>query len=404
MAVTSRLVSWLLALAAGAGAADEGRASAWWERLQGERLQIHGFASVTAVKTSANRFFGDSPNLSWNFIEVAVNASYQLNPRVLFAGQVLARNAGDMYDGTPVLDYGLADVTLDETPTRRLGVRLGRLKNPMGLYNETRDVPFTRPSIFLPQVIYFDKVRNMVLSTDGIMVYGDLYSGHGDLSFTLSAGQRVVDENVEWTLLGADFPGRLRARGVNWVGGLWYSAMQERLRLGVSDIITAFSYQPAQAPDFGAGRVKFNYLVLSAQYNAERWTLTSEYGRLPMTWRDFGESFPYHNLPGEGYYLQGTYRVLPTLELMLRYEEGFTDRKDRDGTRSSALLGGAVPPGDYFAKIWSLGVRWDLNPHVMLRAQYERHQGTYTIAARENDPATLVEDWDLFALQLAVRF
>ncbi|WP_295433619.1 TonB-dependent receptor [uncultured Thiodictyon sp.] len=404
MAVTSRLVPWLLALAAGAAAADEGRASAWWEQLQGERLQIHGFASLTAVKTSANRFFGDSPDLSWNFIEVALNASYQLNGRVLFAGQVLARRAGDMYDGTPALDYGLADVTLDETPTRRLGVRLGRLKNPLGLYNETRDVPFTRPSIFLPQVIYFDKVRNLVLSTDGVMVYGETSTGYGDLSFTLGGGQPVVDENLEWAFLGDDLPGKFIPRGVAWVGSLWYSAFQERLRLGLSGFTSVLGYRPGVGLDLGAGETAINYLILSAQYNTEHWTLTSEYSRLPLEWQDYGVDFPYRKTSGEGYYLQGAYRVRPGLELMLRYEEGFTDRKDRDGTRASASLGGAVPPSDYFAKIWSLGVRWDLNPHVMLRAQYERHQGTYTIAARENDPATLVEDWDLFALQLAVRF
>ncbi len=175
MAMTPPLVPWFLLLAAGAAAAGEGGVTTGWERLQ-----IHGFASVTAVKTSDNRFFGDSPSTSLDFIEVALNASYQFNPRLLFAGQVLARRAGDMYDGTPSLDYGLADVTLTETATHRLGVRLGRLKNPLGLYNETRDVPFTRPTIFLPQVVYFDKVRNMALSSDGMMLFGDLYTGQGE--------------------------------------------------------------------------------------------------------------------------------------------------------------------------------------------------------------------------------
>ncbi len=118
-------------------------------------------------------------------------------------------------------------MTLDATATRRLWVRLGRIKTPLGLCNETRDVPFTRPSIFLPQAIYFDKVRNMLLSTDGIMVYGDLYSGHGDLSFTLSGGQPVVDENVEWTLLGAYF-----SRAAAAAGGLNHKSAHHPLLVG----------------------------------------------------------------------------------------------------------------------------------------------------------------------------
>jgi hypothetical protein len=177
------------------------------------------------------------------------------------------------------------------------------------------------------------------------------------------------------------------------------------LRLGVSGLFSSTDYQPARVPwDFEAGRVRINYIILSAQYNTEHWTLTSEYARLPLGWRDFGPNFPYRDMDGEGYYLQGTYRVRPNVELVLRYEEGFTDRGDRDGQQGSALSGGAVPPGDFYAHIWTLGVRWDVNPHLMLRADYQRHQGTYSLSSRENDPAQLVPDWDLFALQIAVRF
>ena len=405
MSLASRMAACLLALVVTVASAGESALRGLWDRLESGPLQIHGFASLTGVKTSDNRFFGDSPRWSTDFAEIAVNASFQLNPRVLFAGQVLARRAGDMYDGSPYLDYGLVDLTLTATPTGRMGARLGRIKNPLGLYNETRDVPFTRPSIFLPQVIYFDKVRNMLLSTDGAMVFADLYLPAGDLSLVIGAGQPVVDENLEWTLLGDDVPGRLRATGVQWIGSLWYSGLQERLRLGVSGLVVSADYHPAPVLwDLDAGTVRINYVILSAQYNTEHWTLTSEYARLPLAWRNFGPYFPYQNTDGEGYYLQGTYRIRPNVELVLRYEEGFTDRRDRDGSRSSALLGGAVPPWDYYSHIWTLGVRWDVNPYLMVRADYQRYQGTYSLSTRENDPADLVPDWDLFALQIAVRF
>ncbi|WP_295387812.1 TonB-dependent receptor [uncultured Thiodictyon sp.] len=405
MAVIARMALWPLLLLAGVAVAGEARTPSLWERLQGDRLQIHGFASVTGIQTSANRFLGSTRQGSVNFIEVALNASYQFNPRVLFSGQVLARRAGSLANGSPVLDYGLVDVTLAETVERRFGVRVGRLKNPLGLYNETRDVPFTRPSIFLPQVVYFDKVRNLVLSTDGVMFYGETATGYGDFSLTLGSGQPVVDENLEWAFLGGNYPGKFEPHGLSWVGSLWYSALHERLRLGVSGITSSLRYRPGRSgPDLPAGQTDITYLILSAQYNAEHWTLTSEYSRLPLRWQGYGASFPYRKTDGEGYYLQGTYRVLPTLDLVLRYEEGFTDRTDRSGRRLSAAVGGMSPPSDYFAKIWTFGVRWDLDPHVMLSAEYERHQGTYTTSYRENGAAALVRDWDLFALQIAVRF
>lgn len=385
-------------------AAGEGDWDAFWDRLQGERLQVHGFASLTGVKTSANRFYGDSPNGTLDAAEVGLNASYQLNSRILFAGQVLSRMAGDMYDGTPALDYALVDLTLAETDSHSLGLRLGRLKNPIGLYNETRDVPFTRPSIFLPQVVYFDKVRNLMLSTDGAMFHGELSTVHGRYALTLGSGKPVTDENLEWVFLGDDLPGKLNPQGVSWLGSLWYSTLNERLRLGVSGISTWLGYNPRGQGDLGPGQTSFTYLILSAQYNTERWTLSSEYARLPLHYRDYGDFFPYRDFDGEGYYLQAAYRLRPQLEVLARYEEGFTDRNLRDGEVLSDQTGGLIPHFDFYDHAWTAGLTWNPTQYMMLRAQYSLHNGTYTLSTRENDPTDLVKDWDLFALQFAVRF
>ncbi len=118
-----------------------------------ENLQLHGFLSQGYVKTSDNRFFGDSDEGSWDFREIGANLSYQPMPNLLFAGQLLSRTAGELYDGSVRLDYGLVDFTAVMEADRRLGVCVGRLKNPLGFYSDTRDVPFTRPSVFLPQSI-----------------------------------------------------------------------------------------------------------------------------------------------------------------------------------------------------------------------------------------------------------
>lgn len=375
-----------------------------------DSLQLHGFASLTAVTTSANRFFGDSQDTSFDFSEIGLNASWRLTPRLLLSGQLLSRRAGDMYNGTLALDYALLDLKLAETAEHRMGLRLGRLKNPLGLYNETRDVPFTRPTIFLPQVIYFDKIRNLVLSTDGAGFYGDLDGTLGSLALTLNlgTGQALVDENVEWTLLGTNFPGDLEAAGPTWVGSLWYATEDERLRLGLSALGSAMEFRPAGPWSLDPGRTEVLYTLASAQYNHETWSLSAEYLRLPIRWKEFGPWFPYRKSTPEGYYLQGTYRPAPAWELTLRYEEGFADRDDRSGHRQAAAvaaLGGTTPPFDFYARIWTLGLRWDITPRLMVRLDYQRHQGTYALSFRENpDPDQLVRDWDMIAIQAAIRF
>ncbi|MCP5160055.1 MAG: hypothetical protein H6975_11700 [Gammaproteobacteria bacterium] len=369
-----------------------------------DSLQIHGFASQAAVRTSDNRYFGDSPNTSFAFTEVGINASLPLNPRILLSGQLLARRAGAMYDGTPALDYALADVTLASSAAQRWGFRAGRIKNPLGIYNETRDVPFTHPGIFLPQVIYFDKVRNLVLSLDGLMFYGSLYGNTGTVSLTMGGGRSVIDDNVEWVYLGNDYPGELQSDGNTGLIRLWYSTPGEQLKFGLSGAALSLRFHPGRHSPLSAGTTDILYWIASIQYETENWTLSAEYAREPLEWRDYHYPLlPNLETTTEGYYLQGTYRIQPDVELLLRYEEGFGDRNDRDGVQFSALTG--VPPFTRFSKIWTAGLRWDINRQWMVRAEYQRHHGTFILSSRENpDSGQLREDWSLFAVQAAFRF
>lgn len=383
-----------------------GAASAYVDSAFCEGLQIHGFASQAAVRTSNNRFFGNSPETSLDFTEIGVNASLPLNPQVLLAGQWLARRAGEMYNGTPALDYALADVTLASSTEQRWGVRLGRIKNPLGIYNETRDVPFTHPGIFLPQVIYYDKVRNLMLSTDGLMFYGESYLGkRGTLSLTVGGGQSVIDENVEWAYLGNDFGGDLDPDGYAGLFRLWYSTPDERLQLGLSGAALSLKFDPDQHSLLSTGTTELFFWIASFQYDAEDWTLTAEYAGEPIEWRDYGPFSPDREVTAESYYLQGTYRLRPNLGLLLRYEEGYANRNDRDGVQFSALTGGLTPPFANFSKIWTAGLRWDIDRHWMVRAEYQRHHGTFVLSSRENpDPGQWREDWNLFAVQAVFRF
>jgi hypothetical protein len=372
-----------------------------------ESLQIHGFAAQAAIKTSNNRWFGPSDGTSFDFTEIGLNASFRPLPRLLLAGQILSRRAGAMADGTPAVDFALADVELWASPEHRAGLRLGRLKNPLGLYNETRDIPFTHPGIFLPQVVYFDRVRNLVLATDGAGLYGAITTPVGNLALNLLHGQAVVDENVEWTYLNTGFPGDLQPDGNSWLASLWFRSPAERLKLGLSGAILDLRFHPDHSAPYspGAGTVSIHYWIASAQYSAQTWTLTAEYAGEPLQWRDFGAFPPDRSIRTEGYYVQGTWRPYPPVELMLRYQEGFADRRDRDGRDAEASTNGLIPHYTLFSRIAGVGIRWDITPHWMVRADYERHQGTFILSTRENrDPGRLAEHWDMLGLQLVFRF
>ncbi|MEA3638448.1 MAG: hypothetical protein VBE63_00725 [Lamprobacter sp.] len=401
MSIRTFLATWLLLVAASSSAADQATEPG------NDRIQLHGFASQAMVSTSANRFYGDSPNTSFDFTEIGLNASWRLSPRLLLAGQLLSRRAGEMSDGQPEIDFALADITLMTTDRVRFGTRIGRIKNRLGLYNETRDVSFTHPGIFLPQVVYFDKVRNLVLSSDGVVLYAETYQPFGLFSLNLATGSPVVDENVEAAFLLGDKPGDIEPRDNSWLAGLWYQSHDTRLKFGLSGAAVSLKFDPTQGSPipYGPGKVDVLYWVASAQYNSERWSFTAEYMAEPIEWRDFGPALPDQNATAEGYYGQVTYNPVPKWQLMLRYEEGFADRDDRSGRQLERQTLGLVPSHATSSHILSLGLRWDINHQWMLKTEYQRHNGNFILSEIENpDFSRYDKHWDLFAVQAGFRF
>jgi len=371
-----------------------------------EDLEVHGFATQGYTNTSANRFFGDSEQGSFEFTELGVNATLQALPDIRLSGQLLSRRAGDMYSGAPRVDFALADLTVLSTALNSAGILIGRIKNPLGLFNETRDVAFTRPGVFLPQVIYFDKARNLIMSSDGAGIRMARYGDVANLSFYAAAGQTLMDENVEYAYLGAGYAGDFEPDGLSYIARVLVESPDERLRTALSIAKSSMDFERGTNDPIGSGGVDFVYGIASLQLSLEDWTLTTEYMREPVEWRGFaGSVFAGRQATVEGYFAQAAWQASEGIELMLRYEEGFADRADRSGEGIHATSGGLVPKHTQYSKILTMGVRWDITPDFMLRAEYQRHHGTFVLSSRENpDPGGMDPDWDLFALSVSYRF
>ena len=372
-----------------------------------EGFQVHGFLSQGYFLTSNhNNLFGESTRGgSLDFTEIGVNASWVPRPNLQFAVQGLSRRAGEAAEGEPELDFGLLDYTAVATEDRRLGVRLGRVRLPFGLYNDTRDVAFTRPSILLPQSIYNERTRELTVSADGIMLYGEERSTWGNLALELgSVLARVDNENSELAILGRDFPGDLESRW-SFIGRLMYSTPREALRLAVTGARAETDYKPRLAfpNDLGPGKDLFEPVIFSAQYNAESWSLTGEYARRPIKDEGFSPDFDI-DIVGESYYVQGIYRIDPHWEMVVRYDVLYSDVDDRDGTKFEAATG--FPSHLQFAKDWTVGVRYNITPSWMVRAEYHNvYGGTLFLFPQDNpDVFALNKKWDIFALLFSYRF
>jgi len=368
-----------------------------------DTFQYHGFISQNFVLTSENNFYGDSQDGSFDFTEAGFNVSVRPLSRLGLAAQVLYRRAGELEDEEVRLDYGVLDVTALDTSEARAGVRFGRVKNPLGLYNETRDVPFTRPSIFLPQSIYFDRTRNFALSVDGGQLFGEYDSAIGQFYLKANIGVPTVDKTLEGLMLGGrNRPGELSGK-LSYVGQFGYSYGGGLIRLAFTAAAVHAGYETGRSDPFSEGDFWFQPYIFSAQYNGERLSLTGEYAVRNTRLKYFGPLLPNMAFTGESYYLQGAYRLTDEIEAMVRYDVLYQNVNDRYGEKFERLSG--KPSFSRFAKDWTVGLGWNITPSWTVRAEYHRVHGAGWLAVTENpDPGKLERDWDLFALQLSFRF
>ena len=363
-----------------------------------DTLQFHGFASQGFILSSKNNFFGESEDGSLDFRELGLNASIRPLPDLQLSLQILSRRAGKKGNDDIRLDYALLDYSVISDESGNFGIRIGRIKNPIGLYNDTRDVAFTRPSIFLPQSIYFDRARNLALSADGINFYTDLRTDVGDLFYQFELVYPDVDDiQTKQTLLGKQ-PGKLD-RKLSYVGRLIFEREGGKMRLGVTGVVLNIGFESKSA-GMKDGRIRFQPFILSAQYNAEFWSLTSEYALRYFRYQDVG-AIPDFGTTGESYYLQGTYRFATKLEALLRYDVLYQDKDDRSGKKFTR-----GPSHTRFAKDLTLGLKWSMTKAWMSRIEFHNVDGTAWLPSLDNPGplSALKRRWTMWALLVSYRF
>ena len=168
----------------------------------------------------------------------------------------------------------------------------------------------------------------------------------------------------------------------------------------VSYMDLEFDYNPAPGETLSKSKTHIQPLLFSAQYNGEKFTLTGEY---EYRWNTFGNFAPQGGkFVTESWYVEGSYRILPKLQATVRYDTISMNKNDRGGAGAEAL---GFPRHVAFAQDWVFGLRYDITPSWMVRADYHRVHGTAWLPQADNpDPNQTKQDWDLYGLQLSFKF
>jgi hypothetical protein len=402
-------------------------------------LQIHGFLSQGWVLSQGNNVNGESDDSSGSgeFRELGANFSYRPMGSLLLAAQMAAVEHGKATDEDMVLDYGLVDYTAVADARGRFGLRAGRLKLPIGLYNDSRDVVFTRPGITLPESVYLETSGGRsfgYFSSDGAGLYGDWLVGEHALYLEgLYAAGQELDDSAEIAILRTLAPsGRFEVdQGVvarlmdEYDGGRWRAAL--------SVLTSQLRYQmhatPTAAEPFNqSGNFDFDQAVLSLQRNSERWSITAEIVARHLEVDDLsGPPFPQSPFINEvkqdpaGWYLQAAWRMTPKWQWLARYDEQIRDWNDRHGyeqERNSRALSGIAamagvplpvqPRHYYFARDAMVGTRYDVLPNVALWAEFHYVDGAGWVNPSDNTPDFLAgradRYWNFFTVMAGLRF
>ncbi|CAA0090550.1 Uncharacterised protein [Zhongshania aliphaticivorans] len=352
-------------------------------------LNIHGFVSQAFIHSDGNNIYGDSTSGSTDFFEAGVNANYQFDNGVSLAGQLFSRDAGNADNGDIKIDYLFADFKAAESERSGMGVRVGRVRNSIGFYNETRDVIFTRPTIIHPQAVYYEGngLRELMFSSEGAQLYSYWDDDNHSTSFNLTYGRdksisRDVLRNITGgssNLIKGEIESPLFAQILHSRNG-----GRSRYALSILDVALQATKAMPMVPLSSVDAVGF---ILSAERNWPRFSLTSEYSRLNL--KNAVGAVVVEESYAESAYLQGRYRVLPSLLATLRYE---FSRTVEDGDSRS------------HNRHWVAGVQWLPTSSWILALDIYEMDGTAGIPGVDNMNRPLSQRTQVVAAVVGYRF
>ena len=172
--------------------------SALAEDSLASKFDVHGFFTQGYTKSTNNTYLADdSKSGSWDLSSVALNVGCQVTDRFRLAAQFYGENLwqeGETQDVSFARQKIQLDLLFAQYSVRDwLGVRVGRIKQPFGLYNETQDFDNTRVSAILPQSVYDVRAREYHFAVNGIGIYGSVQAGQiGSFDYQAFYGNQQI--------------------------------------------------------------------------------------------------------------------------------------------------------------------------------------------------------------------
>ncbi len=345
-------------------------------------VDIHGFISQGFIMSDTyNYLTHNSKDGSFDYNEVGINFGKDLTDNLRVGMQFFSRDLGDVANNKVTIDWAYGDYRLKDW----FGIRAGRIKLPIGLYNETRDIDMLRTGIVMPQSLYNDLIRDTAIAANGAGLYGNIdLSKAGSLDYQAISGVINPDnESGVKKYFDDSFAPELSLNGemdtdIAYVGSLRWNTPLDGLLFGVS-YLTMESENPVLVGGAISTTQEFStdILTLSVEYTWEDLVVAAEYQTFEV------ESY----LPSldvrspntsEGYYLSASYRFTELFSLGAHYSVYYADEDDKDGNKE------LTTKSDAWEKDLALSLRFDINEYMIFKVEGHSVDGTARVVNADN--------------------
>jgi hypothetical protein len=434
-------------------------------------VNINGFLSQGYLQSNGNNFLADTKSGTAEFNEMGLTITANPTDKLRLGTQFLSRDMGKVGNNEVIVDWAFADYHAWDF----LGFRAGKIKMPIGLYNQGRDSDMLRTMIFLPQSIYDEGKRDLLEAFSGGSIYGNIPLGKaGDLEYQAFYGevqfysdsllvsafkgnaQKVISDPDNFATFGkAAKVASLDIENKYMTGGaVVYNPPVSGLRLGGSFMQgkTKFSSSSSSlmimpgadtisgtADDFpisvavnstipNGEQILKGWTVLSLEYIRGPFTIAGEYMELERRQKMF--DIQTVDSTAQGYYGTVSYTFFDRLTLSALYDVYYEDMSDKKGEGYVSYPGvktlvsptNAYNDGDAFTsygyayqawrKDMGAGLRFDVNDHWTLKAEYHEINGTALNMGLVNPPTLagtgyapeLRKNWNYIAFKSSFNF
>jgi hypothetical protein len=355
-----------------------------------DQLRVHGFASQGYLHSSRyNTFFGNTEEGTVEFNEFGVNFSSPLTDRLHVGIQFLSRRLGTFTPGDVTVDWAFGDYRYRNW----LGVRAGKMKRAGGLYNQIWDLDVARTAVLLPPSIYDETMRESLIATTGLELYGTLpggfrYQGQYGM-LTISPKSSIAEKLGRW--LQVDTTNIDVEESLNL--HLEWDTPLAGLKLG-GNLLPSLSWQ--QTTTLGTLDFDVSQFIISAEYVFHALTCAVEYQQI-ATQANLGDQ-RIMDFTGEYYYGMLSYRFSDWFELASYYSVSYPDKNDKDG---QDYVDRGQPAALDWHKDLAVSARFDINDYWLVKLEGHFINGLFEVPDFGENPD---EEWFMFAVKTTFTF